>query len=225
MARTTITSLFGSSPVKPLQQHMEAVQRCVHELIPFIESVLNQDWETARRQQAKIARHEQEADDLKRELRMNLPRSLFMPVSRRDLLEVLSMQDYLANTTKDIAGIITGRQMEIPASIGKDFLHFVKRSVDAARQAQTAVNELDELVETGFRGKEVQLVESMIKTLDEIESDTDAIEIRIRAELFRIERELPPVNVMFLYKVIDTVGELADRAQRVGSRLELMLAR
>jgi len=36
---------------------------------------------------------------------------------------------------------------------------------------------------------------------------------------------MDPVEVMFLYKVIDWVGALADLAQRVGSRFELMLAR
>lgn len=225
MPRTTITSLFGSSPVKPLQQHMEAVQRCVNELIPFIEAALRQDWDQARQLQLKISRLEQEADTLKRELRLNLPRSLFMPVSRRDLLEVLRMQDYIANTAKDVAGLMLGRKMVIPEHIGADFLGFVMRGIDAARQAQTAINELDELVETGFHGNEVRLVESMIKTLDEIEGDADEIEIRIRAGLLSVEKTLHPVDVIFLYKVIDTVGKLADYAQRVGSRLELMLAR
>ncbi|MCA1805886.1 MAG: DUF47 family protein, partial [Xanthomonadaceae bacterium] len=97
--------------------------------------------------------------------------------------------------------------------------------IDASRQAQTAINELDELVETGFHGNEVKLVESMIKTLDEIEGDADEIEVRIRAGLLSVEKSLHPVDVVFLYKVIDTVGKLADYAQRVGSRLELMLAR
>ena len=225
MPRTTITSLFGTSPVKPLQQHMEAVQLCVNELVPFIEAVLDKDWDRAREQQGKISRLEQQADTLKRELRLNLPRSLFMPVSRRDLLEVLRMQDYIANTAKDVAGLMLGRKMEIPGLIGADFLGFVKRSIDASRQAQTAINELDELVETGFHGNEVRLVESMIKTLDEIEGDADEIEVRIRAGLLSVEKSLHPVDVIFLYKVIDTVGKLADYAQRVGSRLELMLAR
>ncbi|MFN2338221.1 MAG: TIGR00153 family protein [Gammaproteobacteria bacterium] len=225
MPRTTITSLFGTSPVKPLQQHMEAVQTCVNELVPFIEAVLRNDWDRAREQQGKIARLEQQADTLKRELRLNLPRSLFMPVSRRDLLEVLRMQDYIANTAKDVAGLMLGRKMEVPEVIGADFLGFVKRGIDASRQAQTAINELDELVETGFHGNEVKLVESMIKTLDEIEGDADEIEVRIRAGLLSVEKSLHPVDVVFLYKVIDTVGKLADYAQRVGSRLELMLAR
>ena len=36
---------------------------------------------------------------------------------------------------------------------------------------------------------------------------------------------MPPVDVMFLYKIIDRIGELADCAQKVGSRLQLLIAR
>jgi predicted phosphate transport protein (TIGR00153 family) len=225
MARTTISSLFGSSPVKPLQTHMASVIECVDQLVPFFEAVLQQDWKTARSEQKNISKLENAADKLKRQLRMQLPKSLFMPVSRRDLLEVLTMQDKVANRAKDIAGLITGRKMEFPESVNEQLMIFVKRAIDAARQAQKAINELDELVETGFGGREIKLVASMIKELDAIESDNDKIEVKIRAALFKLENDLPPVQVMFLYRVIDWIGDLADLSQRVGSRLELMLAR
>ena len=225
MARTTITSLFGSSPVKPLQTHMAAVQECVIELTPFMEAVLAGDWPTARKQQKLISRLEGKADKLKKQLRLHLPKSLFMPVSRRDLLEVLSMQDKIANKAKDVAGLITGRKMAFPETVGDKMLAFIRRSIDASIQAQTAINELDELIATGFRGGEVDLVTSMIEHLDEIESESDKLQVEIRGLLFKLEKELPPVDVMFIYKIIEWVGDLADNAQRVGSRLELMLAR
>ncbi len=225
MVRTTISSLFGSSPVRPLQQHMECVQECVIELIPFFEAALKEDWAEAKQQQKKISRLERQADKLKRNLRLHMPKSLFMPVSRRDLLEVLRMQDNIANKAKDVAGLITGRKMTFPEKISSQMLDFVKRCIDAAKQAQTAINELDELVETGFSGSEVKLVQDMITKLDEIESDTDRIQIKIRSELFKVEKELPPIDVMFMYKVLDWIGDLGDLSQRVGSRLELLLAR
>jgi len=225
MARTTISSLFGSSPVKPLQTHMSSVQDCIQELVPFFEAVLKQDWETAAAQQKIIAKLENEADDLKRHLRLHLPKSLFMPVSRRDLLEVLTMQDKIANKAKDIAGLVLGRKIKFPASLAEDFIEYIKRSIDASAQAQIAINELDELVETGFGGNEVKLVEAMIRKLDKIESETDKIQVCIRAEVFADEKDHDPVEIMFMYKVIDWIGDLADNAQRVGSRLELMLAR
>lgn len=225
MAFTTISNMFGTSPVRPLQKHMESVQVCISQLIPFFDAVLAEDWDEARKQQTEIARMENAADDLKRALRLNMPKSLFMAVSRRDLLEVLTMQDKIANKSKDIAGLITGRQMTFPKDFGPLLKDFIDRSIDASAQAQKAINELDELVETGFRGNEVQLVEAMIKKLDKIESDTDKIQVKIRTALFAIEKDLNPIEVMFLYRIIDWIGDLADLAQRVGSRLELMLAR
>ncbi len=225
MARTTISSLFGNSPVRPLQKQMAAVIDCVRELHPFMQAVLADDWEQARTLQASIAQLERDADKLKREMRLQLPNSLFMPVSRRDVLEVLTSQDKIANRAKDIAGVITGRQMVIPDSMKTLFTEYLDRCIDAAVQAQAAINELDELVETGFRGGEVDLVHSIIRKLDEIESDTDRIQVKVRAELFKREAQMPPIDVMFLYRVIDWIGDLADLSQRVGSRLELMLAR
>jgi hypothetical protein len=204
---------------------MSSVQECIDELIPFFKAVLSEDWNEAKAQQKKIARLENEADKLKKKLRLHLPKSLFMPVSRRDLLEVLTMQDKIANKAKDIAGIILGRKMTFPLAVSSQLMEFVSRCIDAAKQAQKAINELDELVETGFSGREVNLVQEMIKTLDDIESDTDKIQVKVRAELFKQEKDLPPVDVMFMYRVIDSIGDLADLSQRVGSRLELMLAR
>jgi predicted phosphate transport protein (TIGR00153 family) len=225
MPKAPISGLFGSSPFKPLQEHMASVQECTARLLPYFDAVLNKDWDEAARQQQKISELEKHADRLKRHLRLRLPNSLFMPVARRDLLELLTMQDKVANKAKDIAGLILGRKMEFPESIGPQLREFVTRSIDASAQAQTAINELDELVETGFRGNEVKLVASMIHQLDEIEHDTDRMQVHIRTGLAAVEKELPPVDVMFLYKIIDWIGDLGDRAQQVGSRLELLLAK
>jgi len=220
-----MTGIFGSSPVKPMQQHMARVLSCVSELIPLFEAVFREDWDSVAASQQKISTLEKEADVLKKELRLQLPKGLFMPVSRQDLLEVLTMQDKIANRAKDIAGVIVGRHMVFPAVIHDNYKKYVRRCVDACEQADRAINELDELVGTGFSGQEIKLVVEMIQKLDAIESDTDTWQADIRLQLFAVEKELPPVDVMFLYEIIEWTGDVADRAQRVGSRLQLMLAR
>ncbi|MEE9265606.1 MAG: TIGR00153 family protein [Gammaproteobacteria bacterium] len=220
-----IVNLFGTSPVRPLQKHMAKVVECVSQLEPLFDAVLADDRAAVNEVQERIVALEHDADDLKHDLRLHLPRSLFLPVERRDLLEVLTMQDNIANRAKDIAGLIRGRRMSLPADVGPRFKDFVKRGIDACLQAQKAVNELDELVETGFRGAEVALVQDLINELDRIETDTDTIQVEVRAKVFAIERDLPPIDAMFLYRVIDWTGDIGDRAQRVGSRLQLMLAR
>lgn len=225
MVKSYISGLFGTSPVNPLQKHMEKVYSCVSELNPYFEAVINQNWDDASKIQENISSLEQEADVLKKELRLNLPKNMMLPMSRRDLLDILTMQDNIANKAKDIAGLILGRKMSFPESLGDTLKSFVSRCIDATEQAQRTVNELDELVETGFRGNEVEIVEKMIKELDKIEADTDKIQVKIRAMMFEVEKDLPPVDVMFAYKVIEWIGEVADISQRVGSRLQLLLAR
>ena len=220
-----ISQMFGSSPIKPLQAHMAKVLVCVETLQPFFSAANAQDWPEAERVQKRITALENEADDLKKELRLHLPKGLMLAFSRRDLLEVLAMQDSVANKAKDIAGLMLGRKMVFPEPLAARFDEYLKRSIDATAHATKAINELDELVETGFRGGEIQLVEALITELDAIESDTDRMQVEIRSILFDLEKTLPPVEVMFLYKIAEWVGELADRAQRVGSRLQLMLAR
>lgn len=226
MARASYFSrIFGNSPVTPLQKHINSVVACVEMLPPYFDAVFAGNWEQAAEIQGQIAQLENAADTIKNELRLNLPSSLFMPIDRRDVLEVLDLQDLIANKAKDIAGLILGRKMAIPVELKATYLNFLNRCIDAARQAQVAINELDELVVTGFRGDEAMRVKSMIQDLHTIEHETDKIQIMLRAELYKIEQGLPPVDVMFIYKIIEWTGDLADAALSTGNRLQLILAK
>lgn len=225
MPVNSILGVFAKSPIKPLQEHIDKVYDCSSLLVPFFEATISGDWDSAVKLRKKISQAERDADSLKREIRLKLPGGLFMPVERTDLLELLTQQDKIANKAKDISGRVIGRELLVPAVIQAPFLTYLTRCLDAVSMAKEAINELDDLLETGFRGREVTLVEKMISKLDSIEEDTDSLQINIRRQLFAIENELNPIDVMFLYKIIEWVGELADLAERVGSRLELMLAR
>lgn len=225
MPTTPFLNMFGRSPIRPLEEHMAKVHACVQALLPFFEAVLAKDWVRVEVLQQDIVHLENNADDMKRELRLHLPKSLFLSVSRSDLLELLNVQDRLANKAKDIAGVVLGRRLIFPESIALEYIEFLKRSIDASKQANTAIHELDELLETGFSGSEVKLVESMIAKLSRIEHDTDDKQIHLRNVIFKIEDQLPPVHVMFLYKIIEWTGELADHAREVGDRLQILLAR
>lgn len=220
-----ISRVFGQSPVRPLQQHFEKAAECADQLPHFVRAAQAGDWDKAAEVRKAIVKLEHEADDLKRDLRLNLPRSLFMPVARTDVLEMLSVQDRIANKTRDISGLMLGRRMVIPNTLQELYLSFVDRCLDAVGQARKTVNELDELFETGFRGSEIELVMGMIEKLDKIENESDTLQVEFRAKLFQIEKDFPPIDVMFVYKVIDWTGDLGDLAQRVGSRLHLMIAR
>ncbi|MDT8449841.1 MAG: TIGR00153 family protein [Wenzhouxiangellaceae bacterium] len=171
-----------------------------------------------------MTRFEDAADDLKQEFRLNPPKSMFMPVSRSDLLDLISMQDRIANKAKDISGLVIGRKMQLPEPLAESYLDLLRSSLRAVAQAQKSVAELDELFEAGFRGQEVDLVMAMTEELGRIESEADRMQIELRAQLFRIEKDLPPVEVMFLYRIFELTGDLGDLAQGVGGRLHLIIS-
>ena len=225
MPASTFLSVFAKSPIKPIEEHIRKVHQASELLIPFFDAVYQQDWQQAADVRKNIVALEKEADKLKREIRINLPRGLFLPVDRTDILELVSQQDKIANKTKDITGRVLGRELEIPAPIQQEFNAYLQRCIDAVALACEAINELDELLETGFRGREVDMVIKMIAKIDEIEHDTDEMQISLRKFVRKSESVLNPVDVMFLYRTLEWVGDLADTALKVGSRLEIMLAR
>lgn len=221
----SIFNVFGPSPIRPIEQHIYKTHQCAKQLYPFFEAVIAQKWEEADSIQKTISALEKEADLIKRNLRLHLPTGLFLPVSRTDLLELLSAQDRIANKAQNIAGLIMSRKMQIPEALEPYLLPFLRRCLDASKQACKAINELDELLETGFRGSEVKIVEEMIMVLDEIEHDCDDKLADMRNRIFELEQDMPAVDIIFLYKLVQWIEDLADYAQTVGGRLQILIAR
>lgn len=222
---TPIASLFGHSPFKSLQQHMRVVLECANEVPPMFEALCAKDTDGVKASKEKIFDKEHEADQVKNELRSHLPKSLFMPVDRRDLLEVLQMQDSIADTAQDIAGLLVERHMELPDDFKEPLLTLSRRCVDACGQAARIIEELDELVETGFRGREMTRVEEMVEELNRIEDETDVQGLELTRKLFSHEDEMKPVSVVMWYQMFQWIGDLADYAEKVGDRLRLLIAR
>ena len=225
--RTTnpIASLLGSSPFKPMQAHMKIIRECVSEVPALFDALIEGDTQRIGEQKDKIFAKEHEADLLKNDLRAHLPKSLFMPVDRRDLLELLELQDNIANTAQDIAGLMLERDMSVPAGMDEGLRTFVQRCVDTCNQAATIIEELDELVEMGFRGREASKVGEMVTELNEIEDETDQMGMELARALFKQEEQMSPVSVIFWYQTIQWIGDLADFAEKVGDRMRLLIAR
>ena len=220
-----VANIFGASPVQPLERHIDLCHEAAAQLAPFFDAVLASDWTIAEEVRQGIDRLEHRADDLKKEIRLHLPKSLFMPVPRQDLLELLLVQDRIANRTRRIASTVMVRRLTIPESLAEPMRNLVARVIDASAQARRSVRELDEMFSSGFRGAEADLVAGMIDEIDRLETDTDRMQYELFAALYDLEATLNPVEAVFLYRIVEMLGGIADMAERVGRRLELLLAR
>ena len=225
MKVTGFTDIIKKSPFGPIRAHMLVSKASVDELITFLKSAIDSDWNEAVKSRKVISDLENQADTLKAETRGLLTKSLFLAVPREDILDLIKLADDIPNTVKDISGLMIGRQMEIPAKISSSFLHFAKEAAVISDAASEAVNYIDELFQFSFGGNAAIKMKQLLEKLDSLENKNDQTEINLRAELFAIEKDLPPVNVIFLYDIINKIGELSDRAEQVGHRISLIASR
>ncbi|NIC05033.1 TIGR00153 family protein [Billgrantia bachuensis] len=219
------SAMFGRSPFQPLLAHIVKSNECADQLLPFFEATLAGDWDEAAKVRETVTQLEHDADSLKTELRLNLPNTLFLPVSRTDLLDLISVQDKIANKVRDITGIMLGRRMQVPTELAQPMRDYMQTAVACVAQARQALEELQDLLESGFGRHVSDVMQNLIRELHILEQKADQQQIDIRRRLFDLEDQLKPVDVVFLYKIIDWVGELSDRAERVGSRLQILTAR
>ena len=223
--KSTFSALFGKSPFKALQTHMRESVECARDVEPLIKALADGDQEEVVRVKDRIFKREAKADEIKHKLRLHLPKSLFMPVDRRDLLEILHLQDTIANRAQDIAGLLYERKMTIPPFMQAPLIALTARCIDTCEQSLSVIEELDELLALGFRGLEADKVTDMLKELNDIENETDDLGMALTRTLFEHEDDMKPVSVMMWYRLIEWIGDLADYAEKVGDRLRLLIAK
>jgi len=220
-----LSRLFGRSPFEALTEHIRQVDRSADLLAQFFRYGSESNWERAEALYREISDCEHEADNLKDQIRLNLPSTLFLPISRSDLLELIEAQDKIVNKIKDIAGLMTGRRMQFPPALLGSINDYMQVTIAAVHQARKVLEELDELLESGFGRNVSDMIEDMVVELGKLEKRADNEQIDIRHKLLDLESDLPPLEVMFLYQIIDWIGTVSDRAERVGARLQIMMAR
>ncbi len=220
----SLAALFGRSPFDPLQKHMEKVCECAAEVPALFDALVANDAEGLRACRNKISALESEADAVKNDLRSHLPKRLFMPVDRRDLLEILDLQDTIADVAEDIGDLLVERDWIVPADMVEPLKEFVQSAVKATLAAREVMRSLDELVEVGFAGPEADAVEKQIDEVNRLEDASDHLEVALTRSLFQHEDTMSPVAVILWMRIFEWIGDLADFPKKVCNRLRLLIA-
>ncbi len=221
-----LSKLLRKSPFKPIQEHMRAVFLCICSLPPLFEALFDQEREAVIECAEKISNLETEADKIKSTFRLNMPKSLLLPVDRKDLLSLMADQDNLADTCEEIGKVLTYRNMEVPVALKALLDELLEGTMEVSSEAKMMIEELDELVVVGFGGgRELEKVKTIISGVRKSEHNIDNITNRTRQALFAIEGELNPVDVMFWYKIIELLGSISDQAENMADRLLLFLSK
>lgn len=211
-----------NSPLAMLEEHVQGCAKCVAKLPKYFEAAQAGQWERASKIQEDIAALESAADDLKGAVRKNLPRGLWMSVSRTDLLELVRMQDKMANDTKDVVGLSLGRQLAFPKQLEKPLGKYIATVVDSAHAAVAVVSATRDLTRAAFGARQIKAISSRAAAVERLERKSDDLQSKLRAKLMAHEEKLSPIDAMFLYQLLLQLGEIADSAEKVAHRAQII---
>jgi hypothetical protein len=221
----TIFQLFGKSPFGPLVEHTRRVHSTVELISPLFEAFLAEDWQRSRELYKQISKLEHKADLTKNEIRDTLPKSIFLPVDRGDMLRYLKEQDAIADAAEDVAVIVTMRHTLCPDALKPEVMHLVDQVIKTSELLLDAGLELQRLFESSFGGPEVVKVLDMVSEVNDQEWEADKVQGSLSRALLEREEELGAVSILLWMRIIEVLGQVANHAENTGDLLRMMLAR
>lgn len=219
----TILSLFGRSPFAPLQSHMESVSKCVHHLLALFDALEEKNYLLVEQIAEQISRFENDADLIKNDIRNHLPKSLFLPIDRGNLLEILSIQDRIADKAEDVAVLITLKNLELLPIFKNEFKLFLHKNIETFDEAKLIINELHELVESSFGGIEAEKVRSMVDEVAFREHETDLIQRQLLKSFFNAEDELTYITFNLWQRVFESIASISNLSENLAYRIRMTL--
>lgn len=219
----TIAKLFGKSPFSPLQTHMDKVASCVTQLPSLFKALLEQDEATLQKISEQICRLEHEADLTKNDIRNHLPKSLFLPVERSTLLEILSLQDSIADQAEKIALHCCFAPISIHEDLRPNFLLFCQKNIEGFWLVRGVIKELDELLECSFGGIEAEKVKGMVEQIALFDHEVSRLAHELMRALYRETISMAPREFHLLLAIIQNIATLAHLCESLGNRIRMLL--
>jgi predicted phosphate transport protein (TIGR00153 family) len=217
-------NLLTKNPFSSLKAHMHKTMQCVQKTNDIFVALFAQNRHDVSRLAKEISQLEHECDIIKQDLRMELAKSIFLPIERRDLLHVLSRMDSIADAAEDVGVILTMRWMEMPDQVRPHFNVFLASTIKVVEESAAVIFSLDRLLEAGFSGPDADEVLKLIDYVDKLEHEADKAQDQLGKRIFEHEDEFSAPALIMWIKIIDCVGKIADSAESMASHIRLMLA-
>lgn len=219
----TISKLFGRSPFAPLQAHMEKVADCVTKTSEIFDLLLEGDQAKIEDAAREISKLEHKADLTKNDIREKLPKTLFLPVDRNNLLDILTIQDSIADKCEDIAMLLTLRKLSLMDTLEAKFKEFLQTNLEAFERAHQIIRELPELLESSFGGNEAEKVRNMVEDVAYKEHEADLLQHDLLKIIFSNDNQLPYQLFHLWLHIFEEVGAISNLAENLAYRVRMTL--
>jgi hypothetical protein len=220
----SLLRIFGKSPFEPLVEHTRKVHECVKLVRPITDALLAGDMARLDELQHLMSKTEHEADQLKDQIRKDLPPRYFLPVDREDIARFLAQMDRIADDAQDFAIVSTFRKLDLPKDMHADFLAFVDKVVQVSETLLSLGERLAQLQKESFVGPDADEVLSRTQQVAQMEWESDKLSRKLARHYYG-DPKMEPVQIMLLDKLCRALNGIANHAENVGKNLRLMITR
>jgi uncharacterized protein len=217
-----LSKLFGKSPFSPLLGHMELVAECVHKTDDLFIALEKEEYDEVEEIAKAISKLEHKADLAKNDIRNQL-KTLFLPIDRSHLLEILSIQDSIADAAEDVAKLLTLKQLKMLGPFKELFTPFLKKNIEAFEGCRAIIQELHDLLESSFGGKEAEKVREMIHDIATKEHEADILQHELLKSLISSEDELTYGTFFIWQSAFVSIASISNLSEKLANRLRMTL--
>ena len=218
-----IENLFSRSPFTPLQKHMEKVAQCVQKLDELFASFSAMDKKKLNKIVEQISEYEHSADVTKNEIRNNLPRGLFLAINRADILEILSLQDSIADAAEDIGVLTTLKKLEPINEISNDLKLLLDKNMNAVEVVHSIIRELEILLQSTFGGTEAKKVRGLVNEVAVLEHEADLMQRIILKKLYNMESKLSYASFNLWLNIVKAISDLGNISEKLANKIAMLL--
>lgn len=222
-AMYTILKLFGHSPFIPLHAHMDKIAACVHKLPELFDALKAGNQEDIKTIAEEISKLEHQADRTKNDIRNHLPKSLYLPIDRNQFLEILTLQDSIADAAEDIAVLTTLKEINLPENLNDIFAKFLIKNIETFDDARAIINELQDLIESSFGGSEAEKVRKMVDNVAFKEHEVDLIQREFLKNIFNMEKEMSYTTFYLWLRISESLGNISNLSEKLAWRIRRTL--
>ena len=223
MPVNAMARLFGRSPFVPLQLHLDKISDCVEASVALLERICAGDTTNIGKEARAVSKLEHKADLVKNDIRNNLPRGLFMAIDRGQLLEILSLQDSIADQGEDIAVLMSIRPVKILAELSEPLKEYIDGNLNAFHKVKEVMRELDALIESGFGGSEANRVDGMIEAVAIAEHECDIMQRKLMKGVLDHEDELSVGDFFIWQRLLHEIAGISNYSEKLANRVRMLL--
>ena len=221
---STIGKLFGRSPFSQIQQHMDQVTKCTLKMTEALDALKAGEFDKLDHLSAEVSQLEHQADQIKDDIRERLLKRFFMPIDRSEVLEILSLQDSLADTAEDVCKVLTLKNLPFPSDIQDEFEKFVELNIQAVEICATIINQMDELIESGFGGTEAERIRGLAKDVAFAEHQADLVQIQLLKKIYEHDSDFSLGEFHLWMRMTRILSKLANTAENLADRVSKTLS-